>query len=135
MAEGPDHPAELTKKFKVDIRDVSPSLWAGVLGAPALWGLQLQIGYTLAPWACRHHKLWLHHLVTLLFLAGAVGCLMICWQERRRVPIPAGVEDDKGGRPGRSHFLSILGILTCLMFVLVIFAQGLASFFIDPCWD
>ena len=30
----------------------SVALWAGVLGAPAVWGVQLQAGYMLVPWTC-----------------------------------------------------------------------------------
>jgi hypothetical protein len=59
----------------------------------------------------------------------------VCYRDRSRVPVPSGEEDDQRGATGRNHFLSTFGMIGCSYFAIVILAQGLASFFINPCWD
>ena len=111
----------------------SLSLWAGVLGAPAAWGLQLQVGYALVPWVCRTHHYWVLHAVTLGFvlLAALGGWLSYRdWQAAGR----GSPDETDGGATARTRFLGALGMVTCGLFALLIIAQGVASFFLDACW-
>lgn len=117
-------------------------LWFGVLGAPAAWGLQLNTSYALVPWVCSHRQHhFLLHLTTLVFAAIGVVCGLICWRYMhppRRVgdespDSPPGTGSEQAGTPGRTYFLSMLGMLTSSFFTVVIIAQGVAAFFIDPC--
>ena len=112
----------------------SVALWAGVLGAPAAWGLQLQLTYMLVPWACKHDKPIVLHLVTLVFLLLTLAGGFLSWRDwktsRRRRP-----RLHPGRPPGRTRFLGGLGMVTSGLFVLIIIAQGIASFFFSPCWS
>jgi hypothetical protein len=100
----------------------TPALWAGVLGAPLAWSLQLQVGYALVPWVCRHQVHWVLPALTVLFVLIAVACGLLSWRDFHR-----------SGPAGRTRFLGALGLMTSSLFGLVILAQGIAWFFIDPC--
>jgi hypothetical protein len=108
-------------------------LWAGVLGAPAVWSLQLQLGYMMVPWVCTNGHLWVLHAITIVALVLAAVCFGLCFLEHRRVG-PGGLEGEEGGFPGRTRFLAVLGMLVSSTFFLLILAQGLPSFFLNPCW-
>jgi hypothetical protein len=108
------------------------SLWAGVIGAPLVWGLDLQVRYALVPWACRGGHLTTVNLLSFAFLALTVLAVTLCWREWRRVgvDVPDGSE---GGAVARTQFLAGLGILVSGFFSLVILCQALPGFFLNPC--
>lgn len=109
-------------------------LWAGVLGAPAAWAVQLQVSYSFVPWCCSHGHLWVLHLSTLVFFALAAAGGVASFRHWRRAG--GGSAEGSGGGPVvRTQFLGLLGVLVSSMFSLLILAQGTASFFISPCWD
>ena len=111
----------------------SLSLWAGVLGAPAAWGMQLQAGFSLVPWVCKTHHYWVLHAITLaaVLLAAAGG--YVSWRDWQAAGRGSPDETD-GGPTARTRFLGALGVIVSAMFVLLIIAQGVASFFLDACW-
>lgn len=115
-------------------KGTSPSLWAGVLGAPVLWSAELIVTYALVPRACLTHHDWTLHLSTALFLCLTLAGGLVCWLEWRRVrdATPSGAD---ASVPGRNYFLAVLGVLTSGLFALLIFAQGLMPFFLNACWD
>jgi hypothetical protein len=130
------------KKHFPPMPPMTAPLWFGVLGAPAAWGMQLQTTYALVPWVCSHRQHhWLLHATAFVFIAIGVVCGLICWRYIHppgRVgdetpDSPPGTGSEQGGTPGRTYFLSMLGVLTAGMFTTVIIAQGIAAFFIDPC--
>src|SRR5256885_891857 len=110
------------------------SLWAGVLGAPLLWAFQLNLNYMIVPRICRNHHTGVFHLLSVLFLLAVIACGALCWMEWVHIG-RAGSDDDEPGGVGRVHFLSVLGMLSSLLFAIAIIAQALASFYINPCWD
>ena len=109
-------------------------LWAGVLGAPAAWALQMQINYILVPWICHHGYTVVWFVCTLVFfLVAATGGLVSLHRW-----LHAGgqsTEQDAGGPVARTEFLGLLGFLVSCLFSLLILAQGSAAFFLSPCWD
>lgn len=110
------------------------SLWVGVLGAPVVWAVQFQAGYALGPFTHAHRWLTVvHHVISVLALAGAVACGVVAWRDWRRMG-GGEPESAEGGVSGRSRFMAALGILTTILFTLVILAQWLVVFFIDPGW-
>jgi hypothetical protein len=110
------------------------ALWAGVLGSPVLWAIHLQLDYALVPWICGHggHVIILH-LLTVLFVILSAATFVLCWREWRS--LGRSTADDAVGAAGRAVFLSILGMLTAALFTTIIFSQGIASFFLNPCWQ
>src|ERR1051325_345753 len=107
------------------------ALWAGILAGPVAWLLQMQGGYTLVPWACANGHVFVLHLVTLVGLLIAAAGALIAWRDWRRFgkQWPKG----KGGPHMRRRFMAVLGLLTSVMFFLVILAQGIPSFILKPC--
>jgi len=110
------------------------SLWAGVLGAPAAWGLQFEINYALVPWICGHGWRFLIPLISAIFIAIGIATFVLTWREWSKVR-SAAQSDDQAGEHGREYFLAILGLMVSGLFTIVIVAQGLAVFFLNPCWD
>ncbi len=107
------------------------AVWMGVLVPPAAFLLNLEAAYALVPTACSTGSVLLVHLVHLIslafvFFAGVVALRV--WQ-RSGATWPGG----EGGRIGRTRFLSGIGILNSVLFALVILAQWIPSFILDPC--
>jgi hypothetical protein len=101
-------------------------LWAGVLGAPAAWGLQLQTVYAMAHWACMKNHVGMLHFVDLLTLVLAIAGGIVCFLHWRR---PA----DRTDLSDRTHFLASLGLFTSALFAGLIIANTIATWMLDPC--
>ena len=110
------------------------SLWTGVLGGAIAWSLQLQAGYAISRFS--HEHPWLtgvHHAVSAVSVIAAAACALLAWRDWRRLGggSPRGTEP---GVPGRSRFLAALGVISSGLFALVILAQWVPVFFLDPAW-
>ncbi len=109
------------------------ALWAGLLGPPAAWILQLQLTYALVPWVCRSQKHWVLHRSALVFLAVSLGAGLVAWREWR------GTDPERSTQASDilavHKFMALLGLLTAGLFSLLIVGQGLATLMIDPCHD
>jgi hypothetical protein len=107
------------------------ALWAGLLLAPAAFLLNLEVAYALVPTACSSQNRLLLHLVHLvcLLMAGTGGVLAWHAWKARGETWPG----DEGGRTGRSRFMAGVGLLLSTLFVLVILAQWIPSFVLNPC--
>lgn len=112
----------------------SIGLWAGMLGAPAVWATQFQLSYAFVPWTCLHGHRWILHASTAVFVAISIVCGMLCFAEWRHVG-GGSAEGSAGGPIERTRFLALTGILVSGMFTLLILAQGVASFLLNPCWE
>jgi hypothetical protein len=110
------------------------SLWAGVLGAPAAWAVQMQTVYLLVPWCCGHDRIWPIHLTHFGFLGVT---LVLGWLSYRQWRHHGGTwpRGSEGNSNERTRFLAVSGMLTAAMFALLILGQAIFSFFISPCWD
>ena len=107
------------------------ALWTGVLLAPFAFLSNLQISYMLVLWACASGQvLWLH-VVSALWLLVALFGAFIAWRNWGR----AGREwrSEGGSSVARSRFMAIVGLLMSVLFGLIILAQWIADFIIDPC--
>ena len=112
--------------------DDSGLLWLGIFVGPVAWLAHFQVSYSLVPWVCKNDGEVALHVVSLLCLliAGVGGVL--AWTRLRvagaRAPGAAGE-----ALMARSRFMALLGLMSSVLFGLIILAQGLASFFISPC--
>jgi hypothetical protein len=106
-------------------------LWAGLLAGPIAFLLQLQINYALIPWVCATgHRFVLHLVSVAAFLSVLIGSL-IAWLAWRRM---AGeMPDESAGAHSRSRFMAVLGLLTGTLFLLLIIAQEIPNFVLNPC--
>jgi len=117
--------------------DATGSGWGGVptgamfLAPPVIWAARIGATYVLIPYVCRWDAVWLLHaitLVSLLLVAVAGGLAWRVWSRTGR-----GTHVDLGGATTRDRFLALLAIFTAGFFFLVVVAEGLTNFFVDPC--
>src|SRR4051794_39162401 len=101
------------------------SLWTAVLGAPALWALQMQTNYVLAPWTCTHGKsaMYAVAIITLGLIAGGGVVSFIEWRKES----DAAFTDDR--LIDRGRFLALMGMMNSVLFFLLVSAQTLATVF------
>lgn len=107
-------------------------LWVGAGGGTIIWSLQLVVGYALCRFSSDHR--WLtavHHGVSAVALAATVWTAFVSWRNWQQLGDgqPRGSEP---GVPGRSRFLAAIGILNGALFAILILAQWIPVFFIDP---
>ena len=106
-------------------------LWTGVLLSPIAWAAQLQAVYVLADQACKGN-------VARVALDGAtIGCLALAllggllsavqWRRGRRL----ARESEILWR--RAHWMALEGMLSGVLFGVVIVAQWLAVMYLNPC--
>jgi hypothetical protein len=110
------------------------SLWTGVLTAPIAFLVNLEASYIIVPRVCATGAEIPLHLVSLTMLLFAAFGGFIAWRNWQRT----GRGDETVSRSEepvmtRSRFMSIWGTLMSLLFILVILAQWIPSFFLDPC--
>lgn len=105
-------------------------LWGGVVAAPILWFADQQTHLLLVSWACRSGQLWLLHLSSALFLLStcAVGATAF-WKWRGH----SGAHSEGFGVGSGAGFLALLGVWSSGLFALLIVAQAIPVFVIDPC--
>lgn len=106
-------------------------LWFGILGPPAIWAVRLSASYVLVPYACAWDMVSMLHGVTVAALLAAALAGVVAASRWRRVG--GGAELELGGRAARVRFMAISGMLSSAFFFLVMVAEGLANFFVDPC--
>ncbi|HEX6432716.1 MAG TPA: hypothetical protein VFZ87_00670 [Gemmatimonadales bacterium] len=117
---------------RTDVPDkrIIRALGIGLLVPPVAFLFNLEAAYALVPTACSEGTALVHlvHMVSLLVavLGSAVGWR--AWQ-KSGATWPGGA----GGRASRTQFLAGLGALMGLLFIVVILAQWMPSFILDPC--
>jgi hypothetical protein len=123
----------MTVDSRTDVPDARQirALWVGLLLAPIAFLINLEVAYALVPTACAsHHELPVHLVHLACFLLTLYGLLTArrCWKDT------GATWPGEGGDPlARSRFLAGIGLLVSAMFVLVIVAQWIPSFVLDPC--
>jgi hypothetical protein len=123
----------MTADPRTDVPDAAElrALWAGFLLAPTAFLLNLEVAYALVPTACSsHNRLLVHvvHLVCLLIaLTGGFFALRLWRSGGETWP------GEEGGRVSRTRFIAGLGLLLSMFIVLVLLAQWIPSFVLDPC--
>lgn len=108
-------------------------LWIAVLGSAVVWFLQLQTSYSLVLYACAAGAMWSIHAASVLFLVLAAVPGWIGWQQWSAESARDGERESAGG--GRRRFMALLGLMLTALFVLLIIAQAIPSFFFDPCLE
>jgi hypothetical protein len=107
------------------------ALWAGILLPPVAFLLNLEAAYALVPAACSSRNLLPVHLVHAAALGFAIlgGATALRFWRQSGSTWPGG----EGGRLSRNRFMAGLGVFMGLQFGLVIVAQWIPSFILDPC--
>jgi hypothetical protein len=111
-------------------RRVLATQWAVVLGPPILWTLRFMGNYALMPLACSHGALPLLHAMNGVALAALLLLGWLAWRIWRGTDAAAAGSDDLARR---TRFMGLFGMMAAALFFVVIVAEGLANFMIDPC--
>jgi hypothetical protein len=106
------------------------ALWFGMLAGPAAWLMHLQISFVLALWYCARQQSWPIHVITLVLLALTCAAGVVSLLHWRRSPKR---EEYLESRPDRPRFMAVLGLMSSALFFLVILAEWIPAFVIDPC--
>ena len=123
----------MTVDSRTDVPDAPHirSLWTGLLLAPIAFLINLEVAYALVPTACSSHNELLVHLTHLVCLLLTLYGLLTA---RRAWRLTGNTWPGEEGDPlARSRFMAGTGMLVSAMFVLVIVAQWIPSFVLDPC--
>lgn len=140
-----NHPARLSPNRR---RGGTLMMLFGLLGAAAAWGLQTEIGETLAAQACFPHRTalaapqwsWLMPVLDLMSIVAlliGVASVWVAWRgwrntrTMRTCAAPASPVPDTGA--GRTHFLATAGLILSLFFLVGLIATGFAVLLVSPC--
>src|SRR4051812_1413871 len=100
--------------------------WAGLLSGPLAWAVSTQLNYALVPWQCNRQIQVVLPVALLLALFSLLGGAL-SWRAKRQGGAPSKPERTRG----TEHFVADLGILSALLFALVIIMQGSAALILD----
>ncbi len=105
--------------------------WTGVLGAPLIFLVHLEIAYLLVPLACDGGTPLIVHVaaVAAIALAAGAGLLALGAWHRNGREWP----DASASAAARDRFLGVLGGLLSALVVVALIAQWIPTFFISPC--
>lgn len=106
--------------------------WAGVLGPAVIWAARFGVSYTIVPFVCTTDSVLLLHVITAVAVAAAAALGWSSWLQFRSTRA-ADVRAHRNETVGRYRFMGLLGTFSSALFVAVMVAEGLASFFVDPC--
>jgi hypothetical protein len=106
--------------------------WLGILIGPVAWLIQFQINYALVHVECRHHTKLALHIVSVFFLLAVIGAGVVSKNYFRKTEAETSSSSSEAFS-ARRHFMAALGITTSALFALLIIAQAIASFILDPC--
>jgi hypothetical protein len=111
----------------------SAALWTGVLLGPAAWGVHLQFVYAAADQVCKGNldKTALHIASIACLSVAIAGGLIAAW-----LWFTSGVKwpsDARSDLVARRRFLAAEGILTGVLFAIVIVGQWLSIVYYPPC--
>jgi hypothetical protein len=117
--------------MKAAPRHVRP-LWLALFAGPAGLAVTLQGAYALAPAACVSGNMYPLHLMALTGLGIALIGTAVAWRGWQAAG-GGGPMDPADPKLARARFLSLLGLLSGLLFSTTIVAHWLAIAFLDPC--
>lgn len=115
-----------------EVRATTPkALWLLVVAPPIIGAIAMQANYVLVRQACSAHRNLALYAVTIagmvLIVAAALIAFAVWRMEGSKWP------GDKVDLPARIGFIGVLGIMSSVMSLLVLVAQGIATLVFDPC--
>jgi hypothetical protein len=121
--------AELDKTVR---RREAPGLvWWTMFAGPVAWAFDLGVSYVLAQHTCSTGHHYVLHAITVVCAMIALSGFAAGWAAYNALPEEAREE---GARPvDRAHFQVLFGIVFSLGFTVVIVAQGVPRWILNPC--
>lgn len=105
-------------------------LWTGLLAGPLAFAANLQVNYMLVDVACQTGPRIVLHLSPALSALLTLGAGVMAWQAWQDLERPAMPE---AAWVPRGKFMAISGVLMSGMFLLVVLAQWIPVFVVNPC--
>jgi uncharacterized membrane protein (UPF0182 family) len=106
-------------------------LWFAVLGPPLVWLVQFQTVYLASEWFCTSFDPTWIHAASIVALIISLLALYVAFSEWRASD--GGTKVDKSDQRTRSRFMSIIGIMTGMLFTALIIATWLPTLTGVPC--
>jgi hypothetical protein len=116
------------------------ALWAGILLPPLAFLTAMEVAYVLVPWACQKGR---HGVVWLGLIPGVVMLAVGAWSAFNvRRELGSGLGHEVGGigggvaidpSPSRARFMATLGVLSSVLFLLLMIALAIPIAVLHPC--
>jgi hypothetical protein len=107
------------------------ALWTGVLLPPIVFLIHLEVAYALVPKACSSRSTLALHLVHLVCLGLVLLAGLIAWRCWKATG--ATWPGEGGGPLARNRFMAGIGVLMSGFVALVVLADWIPSFMLNPC--
>jgi hypothetical protein len=108
----------------------SLAMWFALLGGPFAALLNTTVNYPAVDRACVNNSSVVLHVLTLFFLAIAIGAGLTAWALRERI---GDRPSAGGGALPRGRFMATVGLLTAGVSVFAIVLQWIPIFFLGAC--
>ncbi|MER8392494.1 hypothetical protein NKH98_13305 [Mesorhizobium sp. M0833] len=102
--------------------------WGGLLSGPLAWAVSTQLNYAVVEWQCAHGIPVIPVVALMLTVLALLGGAL-SWRARQQ----GGAAFKPDRARGTEDFVANIGILSALLFALVIVMQGAASLILDGC--
>jgi hypothetical protein len=104
---------------------------AGITLAPLAWIGSFLVKYMIVPFACQSGTVWFLHLISPA--AFVIACLGLFAAYRTWQLGGGGWPGEEHDTAGRNRFLGVFGMLLGACMLLLIIAQWIPVFLLDPC--
>jgi hypothetical protein len=111
------------------------ALWFGILCGPIAALANEEIEYAMESWSCGRFDSVSHitlHLVPIILIALCVVAGLVAWNGRTE-PVDASDEHAVDADWSRRGFMSLLGVGLSVMGILVIIAEWIPVWYLNPC--
>jgi hypothetical protein len=118
-----DRPAEPISLF---------TLWFSALAGPLAWILHNVGSYGLATVICFPGQVLFLHLVTAVTALISLAAAVVGWRSRARLQELEWPDKSRISLQ-RAHFMATFGLISGLLFLVIILVEGIPNFYIEPC--
>lgn len=105
-------------------------LWLSILAGPAVWFLNMEASFALAPWVCQWQSNLVPGLTAAIALAIVATSGLLARYEWQRLEVPSG--DPQPAEP-RPRAMALGGMLLSGLFFIVIVAQTIPTLQLGLC--
>lgn len=105
-------------------------LWLTILSGPAVWFINMEASFALAPWVCQWQSSLVPALTASIALAIVAASGLLARYEWQRLEVPTG--DPQPAEP-RPRAMALGGMLLSGLFFIVILAQTIPTIELGLC--
>lgn len=98
-----------------------------------IWGVHLQVSYSLAPQSCMSRTKIILLIVSAICAAATASITYLSYRAFRIIPAEPGARGEDVTPPARASFLAIAGVVLGAYATLVIIAQTVPTVLLHPC--